>query len=54
MHRILEKQIPHLNPVAAWMCRSDLDGSLAEFFNPNLSLSEREAARIEGWILGTK
>ena len=40
--------------VAAWMRHADLDGSLPEFFNPNLPLSERETARIEGWILGIK
>jgi hypothetical protein len=40
--------------VAAWMRRSDLDGSLAKFFNPNLAPGEREVARIEGWILGIK
>jgi hypothetical protein len=38
--------------VAAWMCRADLDGSLAEFLKPSLTLQEREVARIEGWILG--
>ncbi len=40
--------------IAAWMRHADLDGSLHEFFNPNLSSTEREAARIEGWILGIK
>jgi hypothetical protein len=38
--------------VAAWMRRSDLDGTLAEFFAPVLAPAEREAAQIEGWILG--
>jgi hypothetical protein len=38
--------------VAAWMRRADLEGSLAEFLNPNLTPDEREVARIEGWILG--
>ena len=40
--------------IAAWMRHADLDGSLPEFFNPNLPLIERETARIEGWILGIK
>ncbi len=40
--------------VAAWMRHADLDGSLPEFFNPNLSLTDRTTARIEGWILGIK
>jgi len=40
--------------VAAWMRRSDLDGSLAEFFNPGLRPEERVVARIEGWILGVR
>ena len=40
--------------VAAWMRRADLEGSLAEFFAPDLSRGEREVARIEGWIPGNK
>jgi hypothetical protein len=40
--------------VAAWMRDADLDGTLAEFFKPNLAPGERKVARIEGWILGTK
>jgi hypothetical protein len=40
--------------VAAWMRRADLDGSLAQFFNPMLTPSEREVALVEGWILGVK
>lgn len=40
--------------VAEWMRRADLDGSLSEYFNPILTPDEREMARIEGWILGTK
>ena len=39
---------------AAWMRCADLGGSLAEFLCPSLSPSEREVARIEGWILGIK
>jgi hypothetical protein len=38
--------------VAAWMRRSDLDGTLAEFLHPHLTPEEREVAHIEGWILG--
>jgi hypothetical protein len=40
--------------VAAWMRRSDLDGTLAEFFAPSLSPVECQAAETEGWILGIK
>jgi len=40
--------------VAAWMRRSDLDGSLAMFFKPYLTLAERTVSKIEGWILGIK
>jgi len=40
--------------VAAWMRRADHDRSLPEFFQPSLTPAEREAARIEGWILGIK
>lgn len=40
--------------VAEWMRRSDLDETLADFFDPFLSPPERTVARIEGWILGIK
>jgi hypothetical protein len=40
--------------VAAWMRCADLDGSLSGFLNPCMTPDEREVARIEGWILGTK
>ena len=38
--------------VAEWMRRSDLDGTLADLLAPALASAEREAAYIEGWILG--
>jgi hypothetical protein len=37
---------------AEWLRRADVDGSLADFLNPSLEPTEREVARIEGWILG--
>ncbi len=40
--------------VAAWLRRADLDGSLAEFFTPPLTASEKTKAQTEGWILGIK
>jgi len=40
--------------VAARMRQANLDGSLAEFFEPSLTLAERRRAQIEGWILGVK
>ena len=40
--------------VAAWMRSADLKGSLAEFFDPELTPGEREVARSEGWILGVR
>lgn len=40
--------------VAEWMRRSDLDGTLADFLAPALAPAEREAAHIEGWILGIR
>jgi hypothetical protein len=40
--------------VAAWLRRADLDGSLAEFFKPSLTATERTNALLEGWILGIK
>lgn len=39
---------------AAWMRWADLDGSLAEFFEPSLTPAERTRAQVEGWILGIK
>jgi hypothetical protein len=38
--------------VAEWMRQSDLNGNLAQFFNPSLKADEEKIARIEGWILG--
>ncbi len=38
--------------IAAWLSRADRDGSLAAFFNPDLSPPERTVAQVEGWILG--
>lgn len=38
--------------IAAWMRQADGTGSLASFANPPLGELEREAARVEGWILG--
>jgi hypothetical protein len=38
--------------VAAWMQMADAEGSLPGFFEPTLTMNERELARIEGWILG--
>ena len=38
--------------VAAWLSRADQDGSLAAFFKPDLTPSERAVAQVEGWILG--
>jgi hypothetical protein len=36
------------------MRRSNLDGTLAEFFAPSLSPVECRAAKTEDWILGMK
>lgn len=38
--------------VAAWLRRSDLDGTLTRCFDPALSPPERAVAMVEGWILG--
>ena len=38
--------------VAAWLQRSDKDGSLSQFFSPALERKELTTAKIEGWILG--
>lgn len=36
----------------AWLQRADQNGSLPLFFNPPLTVQERNVASIEGWILG--
>jgi len=38
--------------IAVWMSRADNDGTLADFLRPSLSDEERDAASVEGWILG--
>ena len=38
--------------VAGWMSYADRNGSLAGYFNPELSPEERAQADAEGWILG--
>lgn len=38
--------------IAAWLSRADREGELAAFLKPNLLPAEREAAEVEGWILG--
>jgi hypothetical protein len=37
---------------AEWLRRSDVDGALEQFLDPNLDADERRVAKIEGWILG--
>jgi hypothetical protein len=36
----------------AWLQRADRNDSLGSYFNPPLTLEEREGAAVEGWILG--
>ena len=38
--------------VARWMSIKDRAGLLQQYFNPDLSEENRNAARCEGWILG--
>ena len=38
--------------VAGWLQRADRNGDLGGFLNPPLTSEEREAAAVEGWILG--
>jgi hypothetical protein len=38
--------------IAAWLRHSDLEGNLQRFFNPIVEPYDREAIKIEGWILG--
>jgi hypothetical protein len=37
---------------AEWLRRVDAKGTLTQFFSPELELSERKTAEVEGWILG--
>ena len=48
-----EDRDPHQHDaysIAAWMQQADRDGSLSDFFNPQLEGSDRKIAEIEGWI----
>ena len=38
--------------IAAWLCRADVEETLARFLSPCLSNEERSIAEFEGWILG--
>jgi hypothetical protein len=38
--------------IAAWLSRSDRDGSLDDFLDPELTREENRVAGLEGWILG--
>jgi len=38
--------------IAAWMAGADCNGSLASYFFPDITPSERTVAQLEGWILG--
>ena len=38
--------------IAEWMRLADKNGSLLGYANPPVAGSDREAAQIEGWILG--
>jgi hypothetical protein len=38
--------------VCRWLAEADRTGGLTTYFTPELTLDEREAAEVEGWILG--
>lgn len=38
--------------VAAWLQQADLEDRLIKYLNPDLSLTERAVAEVEGWIVG--
>ena len=40
--------------VAEWMRRADVQGTLPQFFVPDLSEADRAGAAVEGWILGLR
>ena len=40
--------------VSAWLREMDVRGALVEYFNPPLTLPERQLAQLEGWILGVR
>ena len=42
----------HAYYIAAWLSRTDRNGSLAGFRKPDLTPPERTVAQVEGWILG--
>ena len=39
---------------AEWFRRTDGNGTLTQFFSPDLDTSDRKVAEIEGWILGVE
>jgi len=44
--------VKHRGSTAARMQRANLKGNLGTFFQPSLTLAEREVEKVEGWILG--
>jgi len=38
--------------VAMWLKQMDVRGVLRQYLNPPLTLPERRAAELEGWIIG--
>lgn len=40
--------------IAAWLSQADLSGELTQVLAPPLSAAEKDAARLEGWILGVR
>jgi len=40
--------------VSSWLREMDRRGSLREYFNPPLTLPERQQVQLEGWILGVR
>jgi len=40
--------------VAEWMRRADVEGTIPQFFAPDLSEADRAASAVEGWILGLR
>ena len=40
--------------VSAWLREMDRRGALREYFNPPLTLPERQQVRLEGWVFGVR
>ena len=40
--------------VSAWLRDMDRRGAILDYFNPPLTLPERQQVRLEGWVFGVR